>query len=64
MKIELIHPIQHDQQLYGRGIHDLPEELAKLFLETAPWAARPFEVPATPPQGTVEPVSPPVVKKK
>ncbi len=58
MKIELIHPIEHDQTLYGRGVHDLTEEQAKLFLEVAPWAARMFEVLAAPPQGTVEPVVP------
>ena len=57
MKIEILHPIEHDQQLYGRGIHELPEELAKLFLEIAPWAARVFEVLTLPPQGTVKPVA-------
>jgi hypothetical protein len=32
VKIELIHPINHDKTEYARGIHDLPEELVKKFL--------------------------------
>jgi hypothetical protein len=32
MKIELLHPVLYDRQEYGRGIHDLPDELARLFL--------------------------------
>ncbi len=32
MKIVLEHPIEHDHIHYGRGIHDVPEDLGKLFL--------------------------------
>lgn len=32
MKIELLHPINHDFIQYGRGLHELDESLAKLFL--------------------------------
>jgi hypothetical protein len=45
MKIEILHPISHDQKLYERGVVDLPDNLAKIFL-TYKHAARP--VPATP----------------
>jgi hypothetical protein len=32
MKIELLHPINHAGILYSRGLHELDESLAKLFL--------------------------------
>ena len=32
MKIELLHPINHDKKEYVQGIQDLDEELVKLFL--------------------------------
>ena len=40
MKIELIHPITHDGTHYGRGMHDLPIELAQHFVTHAPHAVR------------------------
>lgn len=45
MKIELLHSITHDGTEYSPGVHDLPGELAQLFL-TYSWAACEF-TPAT-----------------
>jgi hypothetical protein len=47
MKIEIIHPINHDNVLYGRGVQDVPDALGKIFLGY-PWAAKavPEEKPA------------------
>lgn len=39
MKIKLDHPITHDGVEYGRGIHDVKDSLAKVFLVEAPHAA-------------------------
>jgi len=40
MKILITNPIVHNNTEYGRGIHDLPEELAILFVTEFPWAAQ------------------------
>ena len=32
MRMELLHPIAHDGVLYSRGVHELDESVAKLFL--------------------------------
>lgn len=40
MRIEVLHPIVHSGVEYGRGVHDLPEDLAILFIKTAPHAVR------------------------
>src|SRR5215831_1953339 len=42
MKIQVTHPIRHDDVEYGRGVHSFPEKLAKKFLVEAPQAAIPF----------------------
>jgi len=39
MKIELTHPITHDDLTYGRGVHAFPDKLANQFLKDAPHAA-------------------------
>jgi hypothetical protein len=31
-QVELLHPINHDNILYSRGVHELDESLANLFL--------------------------------
>jgi hypothetical protein len=46
MKIEILHPIEHDHVIYSRGVRELPDDLAKLFL-TYKHAARPAPEPAT-----------------
>ncbi len=56
MKIELTDSITHDGQVYTPGVHDLPDELARLFLEYE-WAAREFVEPQVKPGG-VKPVAP------
>ena len=40
MTIELIHPITHDGMEYGRGLHDVSDELAILWFTKAPHAVR------------------------
>ena len=32
VQVELLHPINHDDILYSRGLHELDESLARLFL--------------------------------
>ena len=32
MRVELLHPINHDGILYSRGVHELDESLGKLFV--------------------------------
>ncbi len=44
MKIELIHSITHDGKEYLPGVHELPDDLAAIFLEYS-WAARPYAAP-------------------
>ncbi len=31
-RVELLHPINHDGILYSRGVHELDESLARLFV--------------------------------
>ena len=54
MKVEVIHPIDYNNVYYGRGVHDLPEEVGKFFVEQLPHAARPF-VLAEPAKGEARP---------
>ncbi len=51
MKVELLHPVTHDGKEYSRGVHELPEDVAKLFL-TYEWAARKAQL-TSPPEGRV-----------
>jgi len=44
MKVKVLHPIVHDGTEYARGVHELPQELANLFL-TYRHAAEPYEEP-------------------
>jgi len=57
VKVELIHPIDADGKLYGRGVHDVDEALAKRLLEFE-HAARPYAPPEEKP-GTVTATAPP-----
>ena len=40
MKIELLHPIAHGGVEFGQGVHELPDELALHFINTAPLIVR------------------------
>ena len=42
MKIQVTHPIRHDDVEYGRGVHAFPEKLAKKLLVEAQHAVIPF----------------------
>lgn len=42
MKVELRHPINHDEVEYGRGLHAIPDRLGKKLIAEAPQAAVPF----------------------
>lgn len=59
MKIELLHPINHDFIQYSRGLHELDESLAKLFLSYKDLVSRkpicrvPGETPVV--RGTTKP---------
>lgn len=55
MKIELLHSITHDGTEYSPGVHDLPAELAQLFL-TYTWAACEFTPATQAKAGTVKAV--------
>ena len=39
-KIELITPIAHGGVEYSRGVHELPDEIALHFIQTAPLIVR------------------------
>ena len=39
MKIEILNPIEHDGKRFERGVVELADELAKIFLKFK-WAAR------------------------
>ena len=39
MKVEIVHPVDHDGKVYERGVHELPDHLGNTFLRY-PWAAR------------------------
>lgn len=60
MKIELLHPINHDGILYSRGLHELDASLAKHFLsfkdavDKRPIARVPSETVVV--RGTTKPV--------
>jgi len=56
MKIELMHSITHDATEYTPGVHDLPEDLAKLFLSYS-WATREFSPATEAKAGTVKAVT-------
>lgn len=43
MKVLFEHPITHDGVEYGRGVHELDSALATLFIEKAPYAAKPYD---------------------
>jgi predicted DNA-binding protein YlxM (UPF0122 family) len=43
MKIELRHPINHDEVEYGRGLHAVPDRLAKKLIAEAPEVAVLFD---------------------
>ena len=69
MKIVLLHPINHNKQEYSRGVHDLPEPLAEMFLamkdaSTQSSIARIPEKPPEPPAGTVEDIKTPPGRPK
>ncbi|PYV15827.1 MAG: hypothetical protein DMG21_13850 [Acidobacteria bacterium] len=44
MKIELLHSITHDGKEYLPGVHELPDDLSKVFLNYR-WAAQPYSAP-------------------
>jgi hypothetical protein len=54
MKIELLNSITHDGKEYLPGVHELPDDLGKLFLGY-PWAAQPYAAPEAK-AGAVRPV--------
>ena len=55
MKVEILHPIEHDGKRFERGVVELAEDLAKIFLKFK-HAARPAtgagETPAQTAGGT------------
>jgi hypothetical protein len=51
MKVEIVHPVDHDGKVYDRGVHELPDDLGKTLL-SYPWAAR-----AVPEQPAPQPVA-------
>ncbi len=53
MKIELLHSITHDGKEYLPGVHELPDDLAKVFLKY-PWAAEPYAAPEARPGAVKE----------
>ncbi len=68
MKIEILNPIEHDGKLFERGVVELADELAKIFLkfkhaaravlsavETPAPAAGATGLPATPTSAVVKP---------
>jgi len=67
MKIEILNPIEHDGKRFERGVVELAEELAKIFLKFK-HAARPAtgagKAPAQTAGGTPAPAATPAPKMK
>ncbi len=43
VKIKIVNPIIHDGIEYDRGIHEVPEALAKLWAKNAPHVLEPID---------------------
>ena len=58
-KMQLVHPITHNQQEFGRGLYeigkDITEDLAKYFMAKFPHAARLYNPDATHQPGSIKP---------
>ena len=67
MKVEILHPIEHDGKRFERGVVELAEELAEIFLKFK-HAARPApsagETPAETAGGTPALAATPALKMK
>lgn len=55
-QIRIVHPIDHDQVVYGRGLHELEEALADQFVAEFPNCAVEYK-PPVPVRGTTNPGS-------
>ena len=67
MKIELLNPIEHDGKRFERGVVELDEELAKIFLKfkyAAREAISAVEPPAPVAGAKVLPATPPIAPGK
>ena len=67
MKIEILNPIEHDGQRFERGVVELADELAKIFLKfkhAAQVVASAVETPAPLAGATGLPATPPTTPGK